>query len=200
MNVTQVRKIRHRNSVRGVHRIELSREDGRREEYRLLRGAVTWPVGAFPGIVLVGAQSLDSETVTILEERPFETVAEAVDTFLELWAYEPSLYYHREDDESEAFISFLLGVPELRGKLPLTRAIHADAVDFGVRVIADFIGRELLSVPPEGRLASELAEAHPDMKPEEMPGITALRYLLAGIMASPTEADVEDQNFARCFV
>jgi hypothetical protein len=199
MNVTKVRKIR-RNSVRGVHRIELSREDGRREEYRLLRGAVTWPVGAFPGIVLVGAQSLGSEAVEILEERPFETVAEAVDTFLELSTYELSVFYYAESDESAAFITHLRGLPELRGKLPLAPAVHRDAPDYGYRLISDYLTKDALAIPPGGPLARQLGEGQLEAPPEELYALTALRYLLAGIQASPTEQEVEDQNFARCFV
>jgi len=92
--------------VGGIQSTEISYEDGRVENYSLIRGSIVWPFETFPGVILLGAQKLGSDKVEILEERLFSDMAGAVEIFQELWSYLPSCYYYREDTEGGHLLAF----------------------------------------------------------------------------------------------
>ena len=185
-------------SVGGIQSTELTYEDGKVEAYSLIRGSIVWPFETFPGVILLGAQKLDSDKVEILEERLFSDMAGAFEIFQELWSYMPSCYYYREDTEGEAFVSFLRRSPELNGKLPLVAAPHPKAVEYGVQLIGKFLEEDRLEIPAGSTLATQLKEARHDTPTEEVFAIRALRYLLAGIKEMPWEKEIEDFNLESC--
>jgi hypothetical protein len=184
--------------VGGIQSTELTFEDGRVETYSLIRGSIVWPYETYPGVILLGAQKLDSAKVEILEERLFNEMSGAVEIFQELWSYMPSCYYYREDPEGEAFVSFLRRNLELTGKLPLVAAPHTKAVEYGIQLIGKFLEEDRLEIPAESTLATQLKETRHDTPTEEVSAITALRYLLAGIKEVPWEKEIEDFNLKRC--
>jgi len=186
--------------VGGIQSTEISYEDGRVENYSLIRGSIVWPFETFPGVILLGAQKLGSDKVEILEERLFSDMAGAVEIFQELWSYLPSCYHYREDTEGEAFVSFLRRISELNGKLPLVAAPHPKAVEYGVQLIGKFLEEDRLEIPPGSTLATQLKEARHDTPTEEVFAITTLRYLLAGIKEMPWEKELEDFSLDRCLV
>jgi hypothetical protein len=185
-------------SVGGIQSTELTFEDGRVETYSLIRGSIVWPHETYPGVILLGAQKLDSDKVEILEEMLFSDMSGAVEVLQELWSYMPSCYYYREDPEGEAFVSFLLRSPELTGKLPLVAAPHPKALEYGVQLIGKFLEENRSEIPAGSTLATQLKEARQDTPTEEVFAITALRYLLAGIKEVPWEKEIEDFNLESC--
>jgi hypothetical protein len=199
MKIIQSRRNKRPNSASGIESTELIFEDGSTEIFRLIRGSIIWPHETFPGVVLLGAQRLDSDKVEILEERLFRDMSGAVEIFQALWSYMPSCYYYSEDPEGEAFVSFLRRSSELIGKLPLVAAPHTKAVEYGIQLIGKFLEEDRLEIPAGSTLATQLKEARHDTPTEEMFAITALRYLLAGIKEMPWEREIEDFNLESCF-
>ena len=198
MRVVSALRNKRPGSVGGIQSTVLTYEDGSVETYGLIRGSIVWPYETFPGVVLLGAQKLDSDKVEILEERLFRDMSGAVEIFQELWSYLPSCYYYREDTEGEAFVSFLRRSSELNGKLPLVVAPHPKALEYGIQLIGKFLEGNRLEIPAESTLATQLKEARHDTPTEEVFAITALRYLLAGIKEMPWEKELEDFNLESC--
>jgi hypothetical protein len=184
--------------VGGIQSTEISYEDGRVEIYSLIRGSIVWPYETLLGVILIGAQRLDSDKAEILEERLFSDMSGALESFKELWSYMPSCYYYREDPEGEAFVSFLRRSSELTGKLPLVAALHPKALEYGVQLIGKFLEEDRLEIPAGSILGTQLKEARHDTPTEEVFAITALRYLLAGIKEVPWEKEIEDFNLESC--
>ena len=198
MRVVSALRNKRPGSVGGIQSTVLTYEDGRVETYSLIRGSIVWPYETFPGVILMGAQKLDSDKVEILEERLFNDMAGALESLKELWSYMPSCYYYREDPEGEAFVSLLRRSLELTGKLPLVAAPHTKAVEYGVQLIGKFLEEDRLKIPAGSTLATQLKEARHDTPTEEVFAITALRYLLAGIKEMPWEKELEDFNLESC--
>ena len=194
MRVVSAYRNKRLGSGGGIQSTELTFEDGRVEAYSLIRGSIVWPYETYTGVILLGAQKLDSDKVEILEERLFNDMSSALDNFKELWSYMPSCYYYREDPEGEAFVSFLRRSSQLTGKLPLVAAPHTKAVEYGVQLIGKFLEEDRLEIPAGSTLATQLKEARHDTSTEEVFAITALRYLLAGIKEMPWEKEIEDFN------
>jgi hypothetical protein len=136
--------------------------------------------------------------VIILEEKLFNDMAGAIEVFSKLSAYSPSLYYYREDAESEGFVSFLRRSEKLRGKIPLVPAHHPDAADYGIQLVGTFLEDDRLIVPPNSILATQLQEGRRDTPLEEVYALTALRYLLAGIKEYPWEEEVTEMDIHQC--
>lgn len=201
--VIRATRVKKRNSVSAIESIDLVIEDDQgnqvSEQYRLLRGAVIWPHESQYGILLLAGQLLDQETVTILEERLFRNIAAAVEAFCDFWAYKPTKYYYREDPEGEGFLSSLRRNKKLLGKIPLVPASLDKAVEYGLKVIGDFLDRRGLVIPQNSLLATQLQEGRYDAV-GELPAITALRYLLCGIVENPRETELEDFNLESCLV
>ena len=200
MKIIQARRNKRPNSVSGIGSTELTFEDGRVETYSLIRGSIVWPHETFPGVILLGAQRLDSDKVEILKEGLFSDMSGAVEIFQELWSYMPSCYYYREDPEGEAFVSFLRRSSELIGKLPIVAAPHTKAVEYGVQLIGKLLGEDRLEIPPGSTLATQLRESRWDTSAEEMYAVSALRYLLGGIEVYPYEQELEEFNLESCFI
>jgi hypothetical protein len=199
----QSRRIRKPNSVNSIESIQLTwqTESGEREveSYKLIRGSVVWPHESLPGIVLLGGQRLGSDQLIISEERPFQSISEAVEVFNELWSYSPSRYYSEESQENEGFINFLRKTKGLQGKIPFVPALHPDAVDFGNHLIGNFLDSGRLVIPSNGILMTQIQEGRQDTSIEEVYGITALRYLLAGINERPWEEELIEIDLEQCF-
>jgi len=149
---------------------------------------------------LLGGQKLDSDQLTILEERLFQNISESIQILDELWNYSPSRYYSDENPESEGFIDFLRKVKRLQGKIPLVPAVHSDAVVFGNQLIGNFLESGRLVIPSGGTLMTQIQEGRQDTSVEELFGITALRYLLAGINERSWEEEIIEVNFDQCLV
>jgi hypothetical protein len=184
--------------VGGIQSTELTFEDGRVEIYGLIRGSIVWPHETFPGVVLLGAQRLDSDKVEILEERLFSDMSGALESLKELWGFMPSCYYYREDPEGEAFVSFLRRSPELTGKLPLVAAPHTKAVEYGIQLIGTFLDAGRLVVPQGSVIVTQLKEGRLDTAQEELYSILALRHLLIGIETYPYEQEIEEFDLSGC--
>jgi hypothetical protein len=200
--IIEAKRIKRPNSVSSIESTQLTWEEaGERitESYKLIRGSVVWPHESFPGVVLLGGQPSDSEKVIILEEKLFDDMASAIEVFGELAAYSPSLYYYREDVESEGFVSFLRRAEKLRGKIPLVPAHHPDAADYGIQLVGTFLEDDRLIVPPNSILATQLQEGRHDTPVEEVYALTALRYLLAGINEYPWEKEITEMDIHQCF-
>jgi hypothetical protein len=195
-----INSIRHRRpgSVSSIDRTELVFSDGSTKECKLIRGAIVFPHQDYPGITLLAVKPLESEVVEVIEERLFTDIAGAKEVLEGLSAYAPSLYYFHEDKESEGYISYLRRASELQGKIPLVPAYHADAVDYGLNLIQDFLVAERLKLPTDGILISQLQTGRHESPVEEVFAITALRYLLAGIKEISWEKELEDFNLERC--
>jgi len=86
----------------------------------------------------------------------------------------------------------------LQGKIPLVPAYHADAVDYGFRLVQDFLAAERLKLPTDGVLVSQLQTGRHESPVEEVYAITALRYLLAGIKEHPWEKEIEEFSLESC--
>jgi len=199
MKIVRAFRNKQLGSVAGIKSTEISYEDGTTKTYKLIRGAIVFPHQDYPGIVLVAVKLLESEAVDVLEEKLFRDIAGAIAVLDEFSAYLPSLYYYEENSESEGFISYLRRASELQGKIPLVPAYHADAVDYGLRLIQDFLTAGRLKLPTDGILASQLQTSRHESPVEEVYAITALRYLLAGIREMPWEKELEDFNLENCF-
>jgi hypothetical protein len=198
MKIIQSRRNKRPGSVGAIQSTVLTYEDGRLETYSLIRGSIVWPYETLPGVILLGAQRLDSDKVEILEERLFSDMSGAVEIFQELSSYMPSCYYYHEDPEGEAFFSFLRRSPELTGKLPLVAAPHTKALEYGIQLIGQFLEEDRLEIFPGSTLAIQLKEARHDTPTEEVFAITALRYLLAGIKEVPWEKEIEEFSLESC--
>jgi hypothetical protein len=185
-------------SVSGIESTELTFEDGSTESFKLIRGSVCWPYETFPGVILLGAQRLDSNRIEILEERLFRDMSGAVESFKKFSDYMPSCYYFAEGPESEGFLSFLRRNPELTGKLPLVAAPHPKALEYGIQLIVKFLEEDRLEIPPGSILATQLRESRWDTSSEEMYTVSALRHLLSGIEIYPYEQELEEFNLGRC--
>ena len=198
MKVVRAFRNKRPGSVGGIESTELTLEDGTTKTCKFIRGAIVFPHQDYPGITLLALKLLGSEVVDIVEEKLFTDIAGAIEVLDELSAYLPSLYYYDENAESEGFISYLRRAPELRGKIPLVPASHADAVDYGLRLIQDFLAAERLKLPTDGILVSQLQAGRHESPAEEVYGITCLRYLLAGIKELSWEREIEDFNLESC--
>ncbi len=198
MKIVSAFRNKQLGSVAGIELTKISYEDGKVETYGLIRGAIVFPHQDYPGVVLLALKLLGSEVVDIVEEKLFTDIAGAIAVLDELSAYLPSLYYFDENAQSEGFISYLRRAPELQGKIPLVPASHADAVDYGLRLIQDFLAAERLKLPTDGVLASQLQAGRHESPVEEVYGITALRYLLSGIKEMPWEKELEDFSLESC--
>ena len=204
MNLVAARKFKKDGSASGIERIQLAwkNEDGKEivGDYALLRGSVIFPQSSFPGIVLLAGQKFDSEKIIILEERIFPGISAAVDVFVDLWRFSPTLYYFKDSPESEGFVNFLRKAEALRVKIPLVPALHADSLDYGLQLIRDYLDADKLVVPPDSVLATQLKEGRHDTPIEELYAASALRYLLAGIQEFPWESEVFEINLDQCLV
>jgi hypothetical protein len=200
MKITSAFRNKQFGSVGGIKSTQLVFADGTTKEYRLIRGAIVFPHQDYPGITLLALKQLESEVVEVIEEKLFTDIAGVIEVLDELSAYAPSLYYFHENTESEGFISYLRRAPELQGKIPLVPAYHADAVDYGLRLIQDFLAAERLKLPADGILVSQLQTGRHESLVEEVYGITALRYLLAGIKEMPWEKEIAELSLENCFV
>lgn len=198
MKIVNALRNKRPGSVGGIQSAVLTYEDGRVETYRLIRGSVAWPQATFPGVVLLGAQRLDSDKVEILEERLFSDMSGALESLKELWGFMPSCYYYREDPEGEAFVSFLRRSPELTGKLPLVAAPHTKAVEYGIQLIGTFLDAGRLVVPQGSVIVTQLKEGRLDTAQEELYSILALRHLLIGIETYPYEQEIEEFDLSGC--
>jgi hypothetical protein len=198
MEVIRAFRNKQLGSVAGIKSTEISYKDGRVETYSLIRGAIVFPHQDYPGITLLALRPLGSEVVEVIEEKPFTDIVGAIEVLDELSAYLPSLYYYDENAESEGFISYLRRATELQGKIPLVPAYHPDAVDYGLRLIQDFLTAERLKLPTDGILASQLQTGRHESPVEEVYGITAIRYLLAGIKEVPWEKELEEFSLESC--
>ena len=199
MEVIRAFRNKQLGSVAGIKSTELVFADGTTKEFSLIRGTIVFPHQDYPGITLLALKPLGSEVVEVIEEKLFTDIAGAIEVLDELSAYLPSLYYYNENAESEGFISYLKRAPELQDKIPLVPAYHADAVDYGLRLIQDFLTAERLKLPTDGILASQLQTGRHESPVEEVYAITALRYLLAGIKEMPWEKELEDFSLESCF-
>jgi hypothetical protein len=200
MKIINARRNKRPGSVGSIESTELTYEDGMVEVYSLIRGSIVWPFETFPGVILLGAQKLDSDKVEILEERLFSGMPSVLESFKELWSYMPSCYYYAESPESEGFLSFLRRNPELTGKFPLVAAPHTKAVEYGNQLIGTFLDAGRLTVPPRSVLAIQLKEGRLDTAQEELYSVLALRHLLIGIEAYPYEQELEDFDLSGCIV
>ena len=200
MKIINARRNKRPGSVSGIESTELTFEDGSMEVFKHIRGSVCWPFEIYPGVILLGAQKLDSDKVEILEERLFRDMSGGLENFEELWSYLPSCYYFAEGPESEGFLSFLRRSSELTGKLPLMPAAHIKAVEYGNQLIGTFLDKGCLTVPPKSVLATQLKEGMLDTAQEELYSVIALRHLVIGIEACPYEEEIEYFDLSRCLV
>ena len=198
MKIIQARRNKRPNSVSGIESTELTFEDGKVETYGLIRGSIVWPHETFPGVILLGAQRLDSDKVEILKEGLFSDISGAVEIFQELWSFLPSCYYYAEGPESEGFLSFLRRSSELTGKLPLVAAPHTKALEYGNQLIGTFLDAGRLVVPQGSVIAMQLKEGRLDTAQEELYSVIALRHLLIGIETYPYEQEIEEFNLESC--
>ena len=84
MKIINARRNKRPGSVGSIESTELTYEDGMVEVYSLIRGSIVWPFETFPGVILLGAQKLDSDKVEILEERLFSGMPSVLESFKEL--------------------------------------------------------------------------------------------------------------------
>ena len=200
MKIINAWRNKRSGSVSGLESTELTFEDGSIEVFKLIRGSVCWPLETYPGVILLGAQRLGSDTLDILREELFNDISSAIEIFQELWSYMPSCYYYAEGPESEGFLGFLRRNPELTGKLPLIPAAHIKAVEYGNQLIGTFLDKGCLTVPPKSVLASQLKESRLGTAQEELYSVIALRHLVIGIEAYPYEEEIEDFDLESCLV
>ena len=199
MEILNAIRYKRPGSVSSIEKTELFLATGKTIECRLIRGAVTWPEGEHPGCILLGYRQTGQDQLEIVEERIFTDINQAIGIFTELWAYLPSVYYHRGDKESEAFISFLKRVPDLSGKIPFTVAHYPDAEGYGFRLIHDALDKNQLLIPADSpALAGQLQNATHDTPIDELFAVSGLRFLLAGIKEIPWEKELEDFNLESC--
>lgn len=154
------------------------------EDYLFTCGAVVWPHGILPGIILMAGQEQSSERVTVFEEKEFRVLIEAVDILDDLWdRYLPIYYFYGDVDESRSFIIDLRKRERMsEEKLPFGLDPYGKNEDFENQMIKDFLSRDSLKVPAGGILAGQLQADWADSKSENESfyGIKALRYLLGG--------------------
>lgn len=201
MEIVNAIRYKRPGSVSSIEKTELFLATGKTIECKLIRGAVTWPIGEYPGCILLGYRQTNSDQLEIAEEWIFTDIKQAIDIFTELGAYLPSVYYHRGDKESEAFISLLKRVPDLSGKIPFAVAHHPDAEGYGFRLIHDALDKNQLLIPADSpALAGQLQNSTHDTPIEELFAVSGLRFLLAGIKEHPWEREIEDFNLESCFV
>ena len=199
MKIPKAIRYKRPGSVSSIEKTELFLATGKTIKCKLIRASVCWPFGESPGCILLGYRQTDSDQLEIVEERIFTDINQVIGIFTELWAYLPSVYYHRGDNESEAFISFLKRVPDLSGKIPFAVAHFPDAEGYGFRLIHDALDKNQLLLPTDSpALAGQLQNATHNAPTEELFAITALRYLLAGIKEVSWEKELEDFNLESC--
>ena len=175
MEIVNAIRYKRPGSVSSIEKTELFLATGKTIECRLIRGAVCWPEKEYPGCILLGYRQTDSDQLEIVEERIFTDIKQAIGIFEALAAYLPSVYYHRGDKESEAFISFLKRVPGL--SVPFVVAYHPDAEGYGFRLIHDALDKNQLLIPADSpALASQLQNSTYDTPIEELFAVSGLRF------------------------
>lgn len=160
------------------------------DEYLFTSGAVVWPHEMLPGIILIAGRNQKSEKVLVFEEREFRFLSEAVNIFDGLWnQYLPIYYFCLADSVGElkknrGFFLHLRRDENIREKVPFAWAPYADNPDYGNQLIKDLLSKNQLMVPAGGILAVQLQGNFTGLT-ENLYGIEALRYLLAGILVCP---------------
>jgi len=158
-------------------------EEVEARKYFFTRGAIAWPKGMAPGIILIAGQTPDGK-VEVFEEREFKTLTDAARIIID-WRprFLAKDYYTIYGDCN--FVSDLDALLR-EGKVEDTRFAE-DNVDFGNTVINEYLHSNRLSVPRNGILHRQFELNWQDTGPTNQPlhGIEALRYLMVGIKSHP---------------
>ena len=119
-------------------------------KYFFTKGAIAWPRGTIPGIILIAGQTPDGK-VDIFEEREFKTLTDAARIIID-WRpqFRATDYYAVYGD-----CNFVADLDKLlsEGKAEETRFAE-DNVDFGNTIINEYLHSDCLSCPPEWNSSS----------------------------------------------
>lgn len=167
--------------------IRLTWSNSEKEDFLRTCGAIAWPRGGLPGIILMAGETPDKEVI-VFEEKEFATIPELATFLIESWPrYSACRYFIRQSDDW-AFSSDLAKIIPDK-KRPLSWVPFSNNSDYGHQVIKYYLEWDKLRIPAGGILANQLSLPWDGRESfeKELRGIEALRYLLTGIKSCPWE-------------
>jgi len=193
--------------------------EGRQEEDRYyVTGAIEWAIGLIPGYAVLSAQHVKTGVLWIFEEFPFWTV-QTVGMEKPLWEffrtawkkYLCRYFYYSNPKDHSRFLRQVYQEPLIRSHPVFVEAEYASkAHDRLDNLILEYQRQGKIKIDKEagdreiiGNLYDQLSEKHKGLVLDEdtIPGIKALRCLLAGITKHPYQKPMmTDEEIPKSYV
>jgi hypothetical protein len=156
------------------------------EEFKLIRGAMSWPRCGISGLILIGGIIRGTDTIKVIEETSYEMLPEARKILdAHVAKYSEALYcvYYQNIPESDGFVKHLKGGKQ-HGKPEIQAAPYTESIDYSIQLVNSTLADNKLKVPGNGILATQLLSGRDNVNNEkELHGVIALSCLISGIEA-----------------
>jgi len=188
-------KTRHEDSSITVVEAKWETDDGSPlvEQYFAVRGGLTFPLGKYPGYLVIGGQVKDSGVIRILVDFSFEVLSKLTERLPALTMnFFLSRIYHDGSDEAQAFYlrirnSLKDEAKQERFEIPDFRPnIRAEFAAYGDDLIRELLKDKRLLMPAEIELARQLGFGWAEGQDEnQLYALKSLRHLVCGFHDQP---------------
>ena len=200
-------KTRHKDSSVTLVEAKWEADDGAPvvEQYFAVRGGLTFPLGKYPGYLVIGGQDKDSGVIRILVDLSFEVLSKLTERLPALTMnFFLSRIYHDGSDETRAFYvriqnSLKEEATQERFEIPDFRPnIRAEFPAYGDDLIRELLKDKRLLIPAEIELARQMGFGWAEGQDEnQLYAIKALRHLVCGFHDQPFRLPVRHRPSAR---
>jgi hypothetical protein len=155
------------------------------------RGALVWPRGIMPGIIILAGQDLQDK-IEIYEEIEFRTISLAGEIINDLITrFIPDYFFYKDPAVDWGFLRELAKVLDGKDRWKLAVSPFCNDFDYGNEAIEDFLKNDRLIIPKGGIIHKQIESHWKGMVLQEnqFHGIEALRYLLTGVRVKPGKLD-----------
>jgi hypothetical protein len=172
------------------------------EQYFAVRGGLTFPLGKYPGYLVIGGQNKESGVIRILVDLSFEVLSKLTER---LPAFTLNFFlsriYHDGSDEAQAFYvriqkSLTEEAKQVNFKIPdFHPNIRAEFPAYGDDLIRELLKNKRLLIPAEIELARQMGFGWAEGQDEnQLYAIKALRHLVCGFHDQPYRPPIRHRS------